>query len=71
MFPLFQLLALSIAWALELCIPHFAFWILSGSFLAFFVVWMMSYKRLKAEFDCAIQELKSIKKSDSNDYSIQ
>lgn len=54
MIPLFQLLALGIAWTLEQFIPRFAFWVLLGSFLALLVAWLMSYKRLKAEFDRAM-----------------
>ena len=54
MIPLFQLLALGIAWTLEHFVPRFAFWILLGSFLALFVFWLMSYKRLKAELDRAM-----------------
>lgn len=62
MIPMFQLLAWGIAWVLEQFTPNFALWILGSSFLALFVCWLMSYKRLKAEFERALRTVESNKK---------
>ncbi len=47
MIPLFQLLALALAWFLEHYIPRVAILALACSFLALFAIWLMSFRRLK------------------------
>lgn len=55
MIPLFQMLALGLAWFLEHYIPSFAILALSCSFLALFAIWLVSFKRSKAELARTMQ----------------
>ena len=48
--PGFQLLAIGVAWLLQTFIPHYAVWILVGSFLLFSAFWAFSFAKLRAEF---------------------
>jgi len=49
MIPLFQLLALGIAWLLEQVMPSFAIGVLFVLFLVLLAFWLVSFKRLRSE----------------------
>ena len=49
--PIVQFLAIGAAWLLQTFIPHYAIWILIGSFLIFSVFWAFSFTKLRAEFN--------------------
>ena len=51
MIPLFQLLALGIAWGLNHLIPSMAIGVFLGCYTAFSAAWLVSFKRSKAELD--------------------
>jgi hypothetical protein len=51
MIPLFQLLALGIAWVLDRFIPSMAIGVFLGCYTAFSAAWLASFKRSKAELD--------------------
>jgi hypothetical protein len=56
MIPLFQLVALGIAWGLNRLIPSMAIGVLLGCYAAFSAAWLMSFKRSKAELDRVLTE---------------
>ena len=58
MIPLYQLLALGLAWFLETYIPRFAILVLVSSFLIFFVIWLVSFIRSRAELARAMKAAK-------------
>jgi hypothetical protein len=51
MIPLFQLVALGIAWSLNRLIPSMAIEVFLGVYVAFSAAWLVSFKRSKAELD--------------------
>jgi hypothetical protein len=51
MIPLFQLLALGIAWGLDRLIPSIAIGVFLGCYAAYSAAWLVSFKRSKAELD--------------------
>ena len=48
--PIVQFLAGGGAWFLKTFSPHYAIWILIGSFLIFSAFWAFSFAKLRAEF---------------------
>ena len=49
--PIYQLLAIGAAWLLQISIPKYSLWILTGCYLALTIFWGISLLRLKAEFN--------------------
>lgn len=56
MIPLFQLVALGIAWGLHRFIPNMAIGVFLGCHAVFSAAWLLSFKRSKAELDRALME---------------
>jgi hypothetical protein len=51
MIPVLPLFSIGVAWLLQAFIPHYAVWILVGSFLIFSAFWAFSFTKLRAELN--------------------
>ena len=59
MIPLFQLVALGIAWCLNRFIPSVAIGVFLGCYAAFSVAWLFSFKKSRAELARALADAKT------------
>lgn len=53
--PVFQLLAAGIAWLLQVFVPSYAVWTLSGLFLVFSALWAVAFLKLRAELQRSLK----------------
>ncbi|KGF71499.1 hypothetical protein DO97_18050 [Neosynechococcus sphagnicola sy1] len=59
MIPVFQLVALGLAWVLEQVVPNYAILVLVALYLCIFLFWVVSYKRLRSQLQVAVAAVNS------------